>query len=78
MAKDSKLLLNGMVLPNSGVHWQATQQDLTMMAALRSTEQLVEQWYALLAEAGLRVLEIYMYTTSLQGSAIVAVPKQVG
>ena len=75
MAKDSKLLLNGMVLPNSGVHGQATQQDLTMMAALRSTEQLVEQWYALLAEAGLRVLEISMYTTSLQGSGIVAVSK---
>ena len=38
---------------------------------------MVEQWYALLAEAGLRVLEISMYKMSLQNSAIVAVPKQV-
>ena len=75
MDKDLRILIDEMVLPNASVHWQATQQDLTMKAALGSMERMVEQWYALLEEAGLRVLEIYMYTTTLHDSVVEAVPK---
>lgn len=75
MDKDSRILIDDMVLPNTGVHWQAAQLDLTMMAALGSVERTKEQWYALMESAGLKILHIYTYTTSLQDSVIVAVAK---
>lgn len=74
MNKDSVLLIDDMVLSNSGVHWQAAQLDLTMMTALASQERTEEQWYALLESSGLKILKIYTYTTSLQDSIIAAVP----
>jgi demethylsterigmatocystin 6-O-methyltransferase len=64
-----------MVLPNDNVHWQATQTDLVMMAALGSKERTDEQWRALIDQAGLKILHIYQYTTPLNDSIIVAVPK---
>jgi hypothetical protein len=64
-----------MVLPNENVHWQATQTDLTMMSALGSKERTDEQWRTLIDEAGLKILDIVPYTTPLNDSIIVAVPK---
>jgi hypothetical protein len=64
-----------MVLPNEKVHWQATQADLTMMAALGATERTDEQWRALIDTAGLKILKIVQYTDLLHDSVIVAVPK---
>ena len=78
MNKDSRILIDEMVLPNLGVHWQATQLDLTMMAALGSMERTIEQWYELLEKAGLQILQIYTYTPLLHDSIIVAVPKKGG
>ena len=54
-----------MVPPNTGVHWQAAQLDLTMMAALGSVERTREQWCVLMESAKLKLLEIHTYTTSL-------------
>ena len=75
MDKDSRILIDDMVLPDTGVHWQATQLDLTLMAALGSVERTKEQWYALMKSAGLKILQIYTYTTLLQDSIIVVVPQ---
>ena len=75
MSGESLILIDDMVLPNSGVHWQATQQDITMMSALGSMERTKEQWYALIDSAGLQISKIYTYTLSLQDSIIVAIPK---
>ena len=75
MGPDSLLLIDDMVLPNTGVHWQATQLDMQMLASLASMERTKEQWYALLESAGLRIVKILTYTLSLQDSIIVAVPK---
>ena len=75
MDKDSRILIDDMVLPDIGVHWQAAQLDLTMMAALGSVERTKEQWYALMKSAGLRILQIYTYTTLLQDSIITVVPQ---
>lgn len=75
MDKQSRILIDDMVLPNSGVHWQATQLDLTMMAALGSMERTREQWHALIENAGLKILQIHTYTSSLQDSVIMAVPQ---
>ncbi|ODQ74016.1 hypothetical protein LIPSTDRAFT_336413 [Lipomyces starkeyi NRRL Y-11557] len=74
MAPDSVILIDDMVLPDSGVHWQATQIDLIMMTALASQERTREQWYDLLGMAGLKINKVYTYTASLQDSIIEAVP----
>lgn len=71
---ESVILIDEMVLSDSNVPWQATQQDLIMMCALASMERTREQWFALLKSAGLKVERMYEYTTSLQDSVIVAVP----
>jgi len=75
MGPDSRILIDDMVLPNEKVHWHAAQQDLIMMASLASKERTKDQWYALMEEAGLKIVEIYEYTTLLNDSIIVAVPK---
>lgn len=75
MGKDSLILIDEMVLPDSNVPWQATQLDLTMMIALASVERTKEQWYQLLDSAGLKIVKINTYTISLQDSIIVVVPK---
>ena len=74
LASDSVILIDDMVLPDSGAHWQATQIDMIMMTSLASQERTREQWYALLEKAGLKINKIYTYTTSLQDSIIEAVP----
>lgn len=71
---DSVILIDDMVLPDTEVHWQATQLDLTMMCALGSMERTREQWYNLIESAGLKIDRVHQYTTSLQDSIIVAVP----
>ena len=75
MDKDSRILIDDMVLPDTGVHWQAAQLGLTMMAALGSVERTKEQWYVLMESAGLKILQIYTYTTLLQDSIIMVVPQ---
>ena len=75
MGQESRILIDEMVLPDSGVHWQATQIDLTMMSALASRERTREQWYALLEAARLKIERILPYTFPLQDSVIVAVPE---
>lgn len=74
LAPDSVILIDDMVLPNSGAHWQATQLDLTMMTALASMERTQEQWCALTEKAGLKINKIYTYTATLQDSIIECVP----
>lgn len=74
LAPDSVILIDDMVVPDSGAHWQATQIDIVMMSSLASMERTREQWYALLEKAGLKINKIYVYTTSLQDSIIECVP----
>ncbi|GAQ39340.1 hypothetical protein AtubIFM55763_000145 [Aspergillus tubingensis] len=75
MAPDSYLLIDEMVLPNTGVHWQQAQLDMLMMATLGARERTEEQWYRLAEEAGLTINKVYTYTMSLRDSIIEAVPK---
>lgn len=74
LGPDSVILIDDMVIPNSGAHWHATQIDLIMMTSLGSLERTKEQWYELLEKAGLKINRIYTYTTSLQDSIIECVP----
>lgn len=75
MNKDSRLLIDDIVLPNEGVHWQAAQMDLIMMASMGSKKRTQDQWQALLDASGFKILDVYTYSWPLQDSVIVAVPK---
>lgn len=70
LGPDSVILIDDMVLPGEGVHWQAAQLDLTMMICLASIERTEEQWMALIPKAGLRINKIYQYTASLGDSIL--------
>lgn len=74
MEPDSFILIDEMVLPNSGVHWQMAQLDMLMMAVLAARERTHEQWSKLLESVGLKINKIYTYTDTLKDSIIEAVP----
>ena len=74
MAPDSVILIDDMVVPNEGAHWQAAQLDFQMMTAMASLERTRDQWYELMGKAGLKIVKMYTYTTSLQDNIIECVP----
>ncbi|TVY33325.1 Demethylsterigmatocystin 6-O-methyltransferase [Lachnellula occidentalis] len=55
MGHHSRILIDEMVLPNSGVNWATTHTDLTMMASFAAKERTQEQWENLLSSAGLKI-----------------------
>ncbi|KAL7007023.1 hypothetical protein EMMF5_003249 [Cystobasidiomycetes sp. EMM_F5] len=74
LADDSVILIDEMYLPLKGVHWQATQLDLTMMSCLSSMERNEAQWQDLISKAGLKIKKVYKYTDSLSDAIIEVVP----
>ena len=75
MSEDSVILIDEMILPNVGTHWQAAQLDIAMMSTVSAMERSEKQWYSLLDSAGLKIVKIYTYTEELRDSIICAVPK---
>jgi len=75
MGPDSAILIDEMVLPDSGTNFQAMNVDFTMMTALSAMERTHNQWVKLLDSAGLKVIKTYTYTESLRDSVQVCVPK---
>jgi len=75
MDEQSVIVIDAMVLPNQGTHWQAAQHDMHLMATMAGMERGMEQWFVLLDAAGLKVRDVQTYTKELQTSIIVAVPK---
>jgi demethylsterigmatocystin 6-O-methyltransferase len=73
--KDSRILLDDKVLPNSGVHWRAASADIAMMTVLGARERTEDQWHALLDRVGLKILDIHTYDLTGGTSVIVAVPQ---
>ena len=71
MDKESRILIDEAVLPDQGTLWQAAQMDLTMMAALGAKERSRAEWNTLIGSAGLKILEVYPYTPTLQNSVLV-------
>lgn len=75
MGPDSQLLVDEIVVPNSGAHWQATSMDMLMMMGVGASERTVDEWRDLLDEAGLRIVKIHTYLPRHQDSIIQAVTK---
>lgn len=70
LAPDSVILIDEMVIPNTGAHIHATQQDIALMSTLAALERTQDHWYSLVEKAGLKINKIYTYTVSLRESII--------
>ncbi|KAL8667336.1 MAG: hypothetical protein Q9168_007294 [Polycauliona sp. 1 TL-2023] len=71
MGPDSKILIDEMVLPNTGVHWWSACLDLHMYAMLGAMERNVDQWEELLKKCGLRIVETRTYMPVMRNSVLV-------
>lgn len=74
MDADSRIIIDEMVLPETGAQWQETGTDLAMMAALGSKERTGTQWEALVATAGCKILATFTYSWPLENAVQVVVP----
>ncbi|KAE9369977.1 S-adenosyl-L-methionine-dependent methyltransferase [Stipitochalara longipes BDJ] len=70
MGTDSAILLDEMVLPETKVHWEAAQIDMTMMACVAARERTRSEWEKLLGSVGLVVEEVWTYTPSVYESVM--------
>ncbi|KAL4898947.1 hypothetical protein BDW74DRAFT_120606 [Aspergillus multicolor] len=73
LAPWSRIIVDEVVLPDLHVPWQAAWQDMVMAAALGGCERSETEWGHLLAEAGLKIVDIVRYDSKMQ-CAIVAAP----
>ena len=73
MGPDSKILIDGMVLPNTGVHWWSACLDHVCDAGHRN----VDQWQCLMGKCGLKVPETKTYMPVMIESFFCAVPKEM-
>jgi demethylsterigmatocystin 6-O-methyltransferase len=74
LGPDSVILIDDIVVPNKGARWETTQVDIAMMTGLASLERTQSQWYELAAKAGLKIVKMYCYITSVQDHIIECVP----
>lgn len=74
MAPQSVLLIDELVVPETGASPFSMQLDFTMMTFFNSTERTVPRWRELLGEVGLELAEVYRYDPDLEYSILEAVP----
>ena len=75
MSRESILLIDEMVIPDTGVQWQAAQFDLTMMCAHAATERTWTQYQELLDSSNLGIRDTYVYHPSWHRSILAVVLK---
>lgn len=75
LAAESRILVDEMILPESGTPWRAAQQDMIMGACIAARERTRDEWLALFDRAGLRVERMWKYTEELSDHLIALVPK---
>ncbi|KAL7755527.1 hypothetical protein ACKLNR_014625 [Fusarium oxysporum f. sp. zingiberi] len=63
MSSESVLLLDELVLPESGATSIATSLDMTMMVAFAAMERTESQWKKLISDAGLQFVKTYTYNS---------------
>ncbi|KAF4633169.1 hypothetical protein G7Y89_g4949 [Cudoniella acicularis] len=70
---ESRILIDECVLPDTGVDWRTTSQDLGMMAIVGSKERNRLQWEGIIKSVeGLEVKDVRLYDEVLGGCVIVA------
>ncbi|CAG8977790.1 hypothetical protein HYALB_00010875 [Hymenoscyphus albidus] len=70
LAPNSVILIDEMVIPDTGAHFRATQQDMIVMATFAAVERTQEQWRNLAEAAGLKVTTTRLYDGNVDDSVI--------
>ncbi|KAH8775295.1 S-adenosyl-L-methionine-dependent methyltransferase [Diaporthe sp. PMI_573] len=63
----SKLLINDVVIPSRGAHWENTAGDMLMMTQLSALERTEAQWYQLIEGSGLGLKIVKIWLCGLPG-----------
>ncbi|KAJ6161443.1 Winged helix-turn-helix transcription repressor DNA-binding [Penicillium chermesinum] len=64
MTPKSRILVDDVVLPDTGAHWQAAMADLSMMFCFGGKERTTRQWNLLADRAGLRIEQFHTYAAT--------------
>jgi hypothetical protein len=64
MGPESVLLIDEMILPETGVNLMAASIDMTMLTALAGMERTEAQWRVILADVGLELVQTLVYAPS--------------
>lgn len=72
MNKDSRLVIDDIVVPDMGAVTQACQLDFIMMASIAGKKRTRDNWHKVIAAAGFKVLDIRPYDWPLQDSLIIS------
>ena len=75
MGPSSVLLIDELIVPDTGASIMATQSDITMMTVFGARERTKSEWLKLLDEAGLRIVETYEYDSEMGHGVVEAVPR---
>ena len=72
---DSRILLDEVVLPDTGASVQSTMADLSMMATFAGAERTTKKWHQLVEKAGLKIVHIHTFDVK-RGYSIIVLEKQ--
>ena len=72
---DSFILIDDIIIPDTGAHARTTEMDYIMMTTLAAMERTRKQWDDLLSAAGLEVIQRVTYLEDTAESIQVVVPK---
>ena len=61
LGPQSLILIDEIVMPNTGADWMGVHMDMVVMAGVAGTERTLGQWEGLLKGVGLRCREVYKY-----------------
>lgn len=73
MAPDSVLVIDDVVMPETGATWQQTSMDMLMMSMLAAMERSEGQFRQLLQPHGLQIRDVWTYDKTFGDSFVVAV-----
>ena len=75
MGPESRILIDELVVAAKGSPLLPVQMDMLMMLNVGAAERTLEQWQALLDQAGLKIENKYQYTEISADTLLVVVPK---
>nr|ACM42411.1 putative flavin-dependent halogenase/O-methyltransferase bifunctional protein [Floropilus chiversii] len=75
LAADSQVLIDEIVVPDTGADAWVAGQDINMMLLFGGRERMADEWAALLDRAGLKIVDIKTYVPVRRSSIIFAMLK---
>ncbi|ORY02353.1 S-adenosyl-L-methionine-dependent methyltransferase [Clohesyomyces aquaticus] len=74
MGKESIILIDEPIVPDSGLHQYVAAMDMTMMCALAGIQRTHSQWVSLLNSVGLRILSHVYYKPAAYEGVMSVIP----